>query len=155
HDVPLDQLVTGGFVALAMWIALLAGLLVIGARRVGAGTDEDRTLRLGCLGAVVGHIVEGVSGIETIVPFALFWILAGMLTAPFSSSAFEGAGRARRAVALWGAGLVAAAAIGCAAVAATTVWLLASMFFVRGIALAKSERFEAARSQFEQSMRLV
>src|SRR5262249_33830313 len=80
HNVLLDHLATGGLVAAAIWCALVAGILVAGARRLRTGSDEDWPLRLGCLGAVLVHLVASVTGVETIVTFALFWIVAAMLT---------------------------------------------------------------------------
>src|SRR5262249_55170306 len=154
HDVFLDHVVTGGLVAASIWIAILVSIVVVGARRLRADPDEDWALRVGCLGAIVGHVVEGVTGIETIVPFALLWLLAALLTAPplANPRALAEAARSRT---LWVSGLVIVAAIGSLAVAFTTVWVLGSRSYAYGIALARAERFADARAQFEQATRLV
>jgi Flp pilus assembly protein TadD len=103
---------------------------------------------------VVGHIVEGLSGVETVVPFALFWIVAAILTAPLSSAG-ERERSHRRVAALWAGGGVALAAIGCFAVAATSIWLMGSHMYMHGIALARSGRLVDASRELEQATALV
>jgi tetratricopeptide (TPR) repeat protein len=91
-----------------------------------------------------------IVGVKTIAPFALFWILAAMLTAAPRQSAHRTWPRA-----LGIGGLVIVAAVGCFAVAATTVWLMGSMSYARGVALARANRFAEARVQLEHAARLV
>src|SRR5207245_11584843 len=106
HNELLDHVLTGGLVGAWIWITLLAGVVVVGVKRLRASADEDWTLRLGCLGAVGGHLVERCFGIETAVPSVLFWMSAGMLTAPPQPGGVEADSRPRHARALWTALLV-------------------------------------------------
>jgi hypothetical protein len=134
HNDPLDHVLTGGLIGLATWLATTATLLVLGVARVAAAprNGQEVALRLGALGAVVGHLVETQVGVETPVSRAFFALAAGLLTmppwittpgAPSSSSRTPWIGRPLWIAAAIGAGM---------AVLASTGWLFASGRFASG-----------------------
>jgi hypothetical protein len=136
HNALLDQLATTGLIGAALWLALGGALLAVGVWRVRrSAAGEETVLRLGMLGALIGHAAEGQVGIATTVPLALLWMTAGLLASPPWSAE-------RRHVAAsspptprrrWRAVLLVSVALSAVLVAwLNTRWLLASIAYAEG-----------------------
>ncbi len=84
HNELLDHLVTTGMIGMVLWLGVVGGIVAVGVIRLHAARGAlEAGLRLGCLAAVVGQAVEGLVGIASPMPRALFWMAAAILTTPF------------------------------------------------------------------------
>jgi tetratricopeptide (TPR) repeat protein len=151
HNTLLDHVATTGVVGGALWLGLIAVLLVTGLSRIGrSASDAEVGLRAGCLGAALAHLAEGQVGIVTPMALALFWIAAAGLAAPaWSTSAVLPPSRLSGW--RWRAALGAAALAGALVAWATTEWLLSSMAYARGVELGVSQRLPEAMAAFQES----
>jgi hypothetical protein len=151
HNALLDHLATTGLVGGALWLALVAALLIAGGARIrGSASDEEGSLRIGSLGAVLAHLAEGQVGIVTPMALALFWIAAAWLAAP-PWSAPPAATPSRRSGWRWKAALGAAALVAGLVAWASTEWLLSSTAYARGVVLGVSRQLPEAMAAFHQS----
>jgi hypothetical protein len=153
HSAPLDHLVTGGAVGLLLWVGVTAGVLLVGVRRTRVSSGAEQMIRLGALGAVAAHGVDGVFGIDTPIPLALYWLAAAVLTAPPWSTV---ARAARESSVAWR--WVLAGAIGVlalAAVVASTRWLLASVAYAEATRSTVAGRGADALAGFERARALM
>jgi hypothetical protein len=161
HNDVLDHLATAGLVGASLWLAVAASVIVIGVRRTGASADEaDALLRLGCLGAVLGHLVEVQFGVVTPAPLALFWVLAALLTlAPAAPGARLRGERSRPAVrplrTRQAVAAVATAALALTVGWAATRWLLASVAYADGSQAGLAGDLVTARATFQRARDLA
>jgi hypothetical protein len=159
HNVLLDHVVTGGVIAAALWLALIASLLAVAVSRVRrADPGEETTLCLGCLGAILAHVAEGQVGIVTPMPLALFWTAAALLAgAPWSRLARSGRlspGKLSRRS--WRPASILTMACLTALIAwSDTRWLLASIAYANGTRHAIAGRATASFAEFRRSRDLV
>jgi tetratricopeptide (TPR) repeat protein len=146
----------GGLVGAALWLTQVGVLLTVGFSRIGASaSDEEVSLRLGGVGALLAHLVEGQVGIVTAMPLALFWVTAAWVALPWGPRAGAGSGAVAKGPA-WRAGAIAAASIVLALTAwGTTQWLLASMAYARGAVSGMAGRTAEAYPAFERSAALA
>jgi Flp pilus assembly protein TadD len=161
HNVLLEQLVTGGLGGAALWGLLVGSLLVVGIARIRASASPgEATMRLGALGAVLGHVAEGQVGIATAMPLVLFWVVAGLLTsepwlaAPILSSAAPPRvtpGKAWR----WGMVLAMAALLAVLVAWTSTRWLLASVAYAEGARRGIAGQMAEAHREFQRSVVLA
>ena len=161
HNVLLEQLVTGGLGGAALWGLLVGSLLVVGIARIRASASPgEATMRLGALGAVLGHVAEGQVGIATAMPLVLFWVVAGLLTsepwlaAPILSSAAPPRvtpGKAWR----WGMVLTMAALLAVLVAWTSTRWLLASVAYAEGVRRGIAGQTAEAHREFQRSVALA
>jgi cytochrome c-type biogenesis protein CcmH/NrfG len=161
HNVLLEQLVTGGLGGAALWGLLVGSLLVVGIARIRASASPgEATMRLGALGAVLGHVAEGQVGIATAMPLVLFWVVAGLLTsepwlaAPILSSAAPPRVTPGKA---WRGGMVLAMAALLAVLVAwtSTRWLLASVAYAEGARRGIAGQMAEAHREFQRSVVLA
>jgi hypothetical protein len=161
HNVLLDHLVTGGLIGVMWWLTVVGSLLLVAVSRLrSAGTGEETSVRLGCLGAVLAHLAEAQVGIVTTAPLALFWMTAAVLASPSwarsstrSAGGVVGAPRPRRS--WWTAAVVAAGLAAALAVWLDTRWLLASIAYARGARGYMAGRTAEAHADFRRSMDLA
>ncbi len=161
HNVLLEQLVTGGLGGAALWGLLVGSLLVVGISRIRASASPgEAMMRLGALGAVLGQVTEGQVGIATAMPLALFWVVAGLLTAepwvaaPIPSGAPPPRvtpGKAWR----WGTAVAMAALLAVLVAWTSTRWLLASVAFAEGTRRAIAGQTTDAHRAFQRSVALA
>jgi len=161
HNVLLEQLVTGGLGGAALWGLLVGALLVVGIARIRASASPgEATMRLGALGAVLGHVAEGQVGIATAMPLVLFWVVAGLLTsepwiaAPVLSSAAPprvAPGKEWR----WGMVLAMAALLVILVAWTSTRWLLASVAYAEGVRRGIAGQRAEAHREFQRSVALA
>jgi tetratricopeptide (TPR) repeat protein/O-antigen ligase len=92
HNLILDALVSTGTVGLLAFVVLVATSLLVDLRRL-AQTSERwvRIVLAGALAAVVGHLVETQFSFPVTTTAALFWLMLGMLVAPWSRPVREAA----------------------------------------------------------------
>ncbi len=162
HNELLDHLVTTGVIGTVLWLAVVGSIVVTGVMRLRSARGAlEAGMRLGCLAAVVGQTVEGLVGIASPMPRALFWMAAGILTAPFpmalASESVELRARAivRRqrvwsTVALVGGGAVLALLI-----VGSTCALLGSMAYAAGTRQGIAGDLVTARREFIRSTQLA
>jgi cytochrome c-type biogenesis protein CcmH/NrfG len=161
HNFLLDHLVTEGLVGAGLHVLLVATVLAVGLSRIRASSATgEATIRLGALGAVLGHVAEGQVGIETSMPLALFWLAAALVTCgPWNGSPVQSGPPTRPTTSLsrrWqvralavAAGLVALMAWG------STRWLLASVAYAEGARHLMAGRTVAAHENFSASAALA
>jgi hypothetical protein len=161
HNVLLEQLVTGGLVGAALWCLLVGSLVVVGVSRIRASAfPGETTMRLGALGAVLGHVAEGQVGIATALPLALFWIVAALLTSepwvalPILSSAAPPRMVPRKSW-RWGMVLATAALLVVLVVWTSTRWLLASVAYAEGVRSGIAGQLGEAHREFQRSVALA
>jgi tetratricopeptide (TPR) repeat protein len=157
HNVVLDHLVTGGLVAVGLWTLLVASILAVGiARARAASAPGELAIRVGALGAIAAHLVEGQVGIVTPMPQALFWVAAALCTLPEWSEAPAAPAMARPRRTGWWAAAVVAAALATALVAwLQTQWLLASIAYGAGVRAGIADRPAEAHRSFTRSRDLA
>jgi cytochrome c-type biogenesis protein CcmH/NrfG len=161
HNVLLEQLVTGGLGGAALWGLLVGSLLVVGISRIRASASPgETTMRLGALGAVLGHVAEGQVGIATAMPLVLFWLGAGLLTsepwaaAPILSGASPPRVAPRKAW-RWGMVLALAALLALLVVLTSTRWLFASVAYAEGVRRGIAGQMADAHRAFQRSVALA
>ena len=164
HNELLDHLVTTGTIGVLLWLASVGGILAVGVIRLYSAQGAlEAGMRLGCLAAVVGQTVEGLVGIASPMPRAIFWMGAAVLTAPFpmpwasasvdrraQGGATVGRHRRWRALALVASG----AAVGLMIVGSTYA-LLGSMAYAAGTRRGIAGDLVTARREFIRSSQLV
>jgi hypothetical protein len=160
HNVLLDQLVTGGLVGAGLWVLLIGGALTVGVARIRTSVEAgEMTIRLGALGALLGHLADGQVGIATPIVLALFWLAAALLTSqPWSvASAGSGGGSrpATRARPLWTIALVVAALLTALVAWVGTRWLLSSTAYADGTRHGIAGRLPDALRDFRRSIALT
>ncbi len=156
HNTLLEHLVTGGLVGAALWLAVVATVLIASAARVRESVSDDEvSLRLGGLGALIAHLAEGQVGIVLAVPLALFWMTAGWATAPWPAGDAPPSSEARARPRWWTAAIVVAALALVTSTWGMTRWLLASMAYARGGAAALSGNAADALPHFERARTLM
>jgi hypothetical protein len=159
HNALLDRLVTEGLVGVGLWTVLLGGIVVLGVARLrsDAGVGES-TIRVGALGAILGHLAEGQVGMATPTLLVLFWVAAALLTSDSRVPATVGGGArgpARSRTRWWGAALVAAVLVASVVGWASTRWLLASMAYASGVRLGIAGQLVDAYGEFKRSLALM
>ena len=161
HNVLLEQLVTGGLGGAALWGLLVGSLLVVGISRIRASASPgETTMRLGALGAMLGHVAEGQVGIATAMPLVLFWVVAGLLTsepwvaAPILPSAAPPRVAPRWAW-RWGMVLAMAALLAVLVAWTSTRWLLASVAYAEGTRRGIAGQMADAHREFQRSVALA
>ena len=159
HNVVLDRLVTEGLVGVALWVLLLASVVILGALRIRSSTGPvEAAIRVGALGAILGHVADGQVGMATPVPLLLFWVAASLLTSRSSAPVTLSAGvprEARSHTRWWAAALVAAALAAALIGWATTRWLLASMAYANGVRRGIAGQLSEAYGEFQRSAALA
>jgi len=164
HNELLDHLVTTGTVGMLLWLALVGSILAVGVIRLHSARGAlEAGMRLGCLAAVVGQTVEGLVGIASPMPRAIFWIAAAILTAPFpmpwASASVErrahgGATMGRHR--LWPSlALVASGAAAGFMIVGSTYALLGSMAYAAGTRRGIAGDLVTAHREFIRSSQLV
>jgi len=115
HNVYLEIALESGGIGLALFLGLLAALLIPLLRALPQGDAATRALRAGILGALSANLVTYFFSFESAAPLVLFWSLAGMgsvLSAPVAPvRPRPAARRGPAAVAPW---LAAMVGLGCA-----------------------------------------
>lgn len=159
HNELLEHAVTGGLVAVVLWLVALGAVGVVGVRRIRDSlTVEEAALRIGCLGAAVAHVADAQLGPVTPLSRALFWLVAGLLTLPAWPAPAATRERrpapprlrpARLAVVALAAGLLVAVAW------TSTSSLLASIAYTRGTRAGIAGRLDEAHADFERAHRLA
>ena len=156
HNVLLDHLVTGGLVAVLLWILTIGLVLAIGAARARvAPTTAEFVVRTGALGTIVAHVVESQVGIVTPMPLVLFWVAAALCTLPPWSElrARSAAPVPRRA---WWLRVGAPVAVAVLLVAwLETSWLFGSVAYAEGVLSVIAGRLDEAYQKFQRSRSLV
>jgi hypothetical protein len=158
HDELLDQLVTGGAIGAGSWLLVVGLLLAVGLARLRhAPPGAETSVRLGCLGAALAHLVAGLVGITTTVSLALFWIVAGLLALPpwLDAEIIQAREptvrrRPRWLLALAGAVLVVSCGIGL-----STRWLLASVAYAEGTRQHLAGQAAQATANFRRAVELM
>ncbi|MBV9280095.1 MAG: O-antigen ligase family protein, partial [Chloroflexi bacterium] len=79
HDIYLDYLVDAGLVALLLLLAILAVFFWRVLRLLPAVPDRSAWLLIAAASAMVGHLVDGLFSIETVVSFLLFWLVIALV----------------------------------------------------------------------------
>ena len=160
HNIVLDRLVTQGLIGVGLWGLLLAGLIALGIARIRSSTAAGETaVRLGALGALLGHLADGQVGMETTTPLALFWVSAALLTLPSWTRRPETApGQSHARIsnkAVWSV-LLAVTVGGTVLVAwMGTRWLLASSAYADGTRHGIEGRLQQAHQDFRRSITLA
>lgn len=157
HSVLLDHLVTEGLIGAALWVAFIGGVLVVGALRLRtSATGPEATIRIGALGAVLGHVADGMVGIATPMPLALFSLAAALLTRK-SCRALPNPVLPRRnpSTPWWATAMVAAALLVMLVAWFNTRWLLASVAYADGARHGIAGRLGDAYRDFQRSISLT
>jgi tetratricopeptide (TPR) repeat protein len=157
HNLVLDTLLTTGLLGLAALVVTVFGVAraaVVGSR---AQPGPDRWLTAGLLGAMTANLAAGQFAFDTAATGALFWLAAGLAAAPLAPRAEVSAplpvARSQRrrkrgeqrsegltpAVRLRATAMLAAGAIGLAAVPWLTAPFLADLYHTRALALRAGE----------------
>lgn len=159
HNEWLDDLVTTGAIGALIWLGLVGALILTGVRRLRSSSGSPEAgVRLGCFAVMVGQVVEGLVGIATPMPRALFWIAAAILTVPVPLTLTRAepaprtrpqAARARRRGSLPSFALLACAlGLVLVAIVGTTRSLLGSMAYSAGIRRGLAGDLSSARREF-------
>jgi hypothetical protein len=162
HNELLDHLVTTGGIGMVLWLAVVGGIVATGVIRLRAARGAlEAGLRLGCLATVVGQAVEGLVGIASPMPRAIFWMAAAILTAPFPMPLATVELRTRVGATvhrnrLWPSlALVAGAATLGLVIVGSTCFLLGSMAYAAGTRRGIAGDLVTARREFIRSSQLV
>ena len=159
HNVVLDRLLTEGLVGVALWGLLLGSVVVVGVRRLRSSPAVGETaIRVGALGAILGHLTDGQVGMATPLALLLFWVAAALSTAdpwmraaPAAAASREERPRGR----WWRATLIGAALVTVLVAWTSTRWLLASMAYADGVRLGIAGRLAEAYPEFRRSVTLM
>ena len=159
HNVVLDRLVTEGLVGVLLWGLLLGSVVVIGVQRLRSGAMVGETaIRVGALGAILGHVTDGQVGMATPLPLVLFWVAAALSTSdPWTRLAPVGAarGEAKSRPRWWSAVVVGAVLVALLVGLGSTRWLLASMAYADGVRLGIAGQLSGAYGEFRRSVTLM
>ena len=159
HNVLLDQLVTEGLVGAALWVLLAASVIVVGVARLRASPAVgEMTIRVGGLGAVLGHFADGQVGMATPMPLALFWLAAALLTASAWTAPSTPRGLPRQVQSSrrgWVAALIVAVLLTSLLAWSSTRWLLASMAYANGVRRGIAGQLSDAYGEFRRSVALM
>lgn len=159
HNVLLDRLVTEGIVGVALWTLLFGAIVIVGALRLRSSSGPgEKAIRVGALGAILGHVAEGQVGMETPVPLLLFWVATALLTSPPWTPAVVPGRASREAKSRtrwWSAALVAAVLVTLLIGWATTRWLFASMAYANGVRRGIAGQLSEAYEEFRRSTALA
>lgn len=164
HNELLDHLVTTGVIGTVLWLAVVGSIVATGVIRLRSARGAlEAGMRLGCLAAVVGQTVEGLVGIASPMPRALFWMAAAILTAPFpmpwASASVESRAHTRATVRRhrrWPSlALVAGGAVLGLMIVGSTRSLLGSMAYAAGTRRGITGDLVTARRDFIRSSQLV
>jgi hypothetical protein len=161
HNVLLDHLVTEGLIGAGLWILLIGGLIAVGIARMRQSTTAGETImRLGALGAVLGHVAEGQVGIATPLVLALFWLAAALLTSPPWDAPPPAESRVVQrapmgAASVWSTALVVTIVLTALVGWMGTRWLLASVAYADGTRDGIAGRLAAAHEEFKRSLELT
>jgi hypothetical protein len=158
HNALLDRLITEGLGGVALWLVLLGSVAVIGVARIRSSGAGESAIRLGALGAIVGHFVDGQVGMATPVPLLLFWVSAALLTSPAwrPADSAERAERPPESRVRWrSAALVAAVLIAALVGGVGTRWLLASMAYASGVRRGIAGQLAPAYAEFRRAAELA
>ncbi len=156
HNALLEQLMRGGLVGAGLWLALVPMLLIAAFSRIReSGTEEETSLRLGGVGAIVAHLAEVQVGLATPTSLALFWITAAWVTQPCWATAPDRSEAPVSRPRWWMAAVTAAVFLAMLTAWGTTQWLRASMAYARGAVLGIAGRSEEASPAFERSRALM
>jgi len=114
-------------------------------------------MRVGALGAILGHVVDAQVGMVTPVPLLLFWTAAALLTSESWTTAAPAAPpRQSGSRARWfGAALVAAALVTVLVGWISTRWLLASVAYASGVRHGIAGQLSEAYGDFRRSVTLA
>lgn len=146
HNVYLEIALESGGVGLALFLALLAALLVPLLRALPQGDAATRALRAGLLGALSANLVTYLFSFESAAPAALFWGLAGIgcaLADPCPQVAERPVVRYRSSIIVW---LGAVLGLGCAAVI-----VVPDMIAFAGERAVEERRWSEATARFRQA----
>jgi len=157
HSVLLDHLVTEGLIGAALWVVFIGGVVVVGASRLRTGaTGPEATIRIGALGAVLGHVTDGMVGIVTPMSLALFFLAAALSSRtswrPLSGPTLPRSDRSRR---WWTTAMVSAALLVLVVAWVNTRWLLASVAYADGVRHGIAGRLGDAYRDFQRSISLT
>jgi hypothetical protein len=159
HSVVLDRLLTEGLVGVALWALLLGSAIVVGVRRLRSSPTVGQTaIRVGTLGAILGHFTDGQVGMATPLALLLFWVAVALLTCdPWTRAAPGGATRraAKSGTRWWSVALVGAAIVTLLVGWASTRWLLASIAYADGVRLGIAGQLSQAYGEFRRSVTLM
>jgi len=157
HNALLDLVVTEGLVGAALWVLLVGGVVVVGVARLRAGAAVgELAIRVGGLGAVLGHVADGQVGMATPMSLALFWMAAALATAAPWTAASSAPARSPRALARWwGVALVGTVLVTGLVTWATTRWLLSSMAYAAGVRHGIAGQLSDAYGEFRRSVALA
>jgi hypothetical protein len=158
HNVLLDHVLTGGLVGASLWLLLIGSVITVGIARLRASAATGETaIRVGALGAVLGHFADGQVGMATPTSLALFWLAAAFLTSD-AWIVSPPRGLPRRAKSIkrrWGAALIIAVLLTSLVAWASTRWLLASVAYANGVRLGIAGQLSDAFREFERSVALI
>lgn len=159
HNALLDLLVTEGVVGAVLWVLLVGALVVVGLGRLRRGTAVgELAIRVGALGAVLGHAADGQVGMTTPMSLALFWIAAALATAtPWSAAPPPRTGSPPAASRpwWWGGVLVGAVLVTLLGTWVATRWLFASMAYAAGVRHGIAGQLADAYDDFRRSVALA
>jgi cytochrome c-type biogenesis protein CcmH/NrfG len=164
HNELLDHLVTTGVIGMVLWLGVVGSIVAVGVLRLHAARGAlEAGLRLGCLATVIGQAVEGLVGIASPMPRALFWIAAAILTTPFpmrsspeSVASRIPTGATVRHSRLWpSVALIAAGATFALVIVGSTYFLLGSLTYAAGTRKGVAGDPVSARHDFMRASQLV
>ena len=157
HNMWLDQLLTTGVLGVVALVASLAALARVGFSLVNDADLEEALPAAGLIGGLVANVIANFYAFDSITTGVLFWLMAGLLIAPFmravhrqerpvaadrrSSQALMPIARLRVTAAL------AALAVGVAAVPPLLGPLVADLYHTRALALRAGEAPAQSLSQ--------
>ncbi len=156
HNELLDHLVTAGFIGAVLWLLLIGTILAVGVSRLTTREAAEQTaVRLGALGAILGHLVDAQVGMATPMSLALFWVAAALGTAESWAPSPAPPGGSRRTTRLRVAALIGAALLAALVAWVCTRSLLASVAYATGVRQGISGQLADARRAFRQSVALA
>jgi hypothetical protein len=155
HNIALDHLLTGGLVGVGLWALVTGSLLASGvARARAATTPAEVAVRVGAIGAIVAHLVEGQVGIVTPMPLALFWIIGALCAMPAWSEREDRPAASPRP-AWWIVALVVIALVAAPVAWLETRWLRASIAYAEGSRSNAAGRTAEAYRHFQRARSFV
>jgi len=149
--------VTEGLIGAALWVTLIGGVVVIGASRLRTGaTGPEATIRIGALGAVLGHVTDAMVGIVTPMSLALFFLAAALSSrTSWRPPSSAGVPRSRPGKRWWTTAMVTAALIVVLVAWVNTRSLLASVAYADGVRHGIAGRLGEAYRDFQRAISLT